>query len=1002
MKKIKLLTLSFISLFLFSNNVYAGVCKDYTVDSYSETCKSKNISIEATSKNYGTYFLRPGYTAKISGDKYASFCLDPGLAIPPSSVNLTYIREIDNSINDEVGFYDDGLYKMFQAFYNDLVYERDNGILDENVVGPLRAYFQYAVRVWTYKNEFDMLEPEDAEYKIDAANFKTCANYIDSDVKKGTSKTKEECFGTANKYTKDGVTYYNKHEYMIKKYYNAISKNYIWKNPLTITTNTEEVDKSGVKYYVYKFKVSFNDGKYSFFDGTYSKGVSTSNINLFDSKFYLNDLLINGISCSTGGCSNYSGPGTIENVDEKEFIVELTEEQYNNFKNNSADGTVNVSMKYSYQHPLNIENLYTARYDLINSYQRMLVIQNYVHEDTYTIGKEPSIGLCRHTAEGYFNNLGIKVNTLSEFLSTCDCSLVKKDLLSSSEQTQYNNIEGCKTNYAESYYGNINSCSSKDYENVLDNKTDNNYENYTLGYIRDTKVNEYCTEKCVEDINIYDLKGKYTTKAGRYFEFDKYPNLAAKKRCTIDIDYTKWNQEYSENLKALVEKYNVWQEAKNVSGTGGACCKGYTDDQGVYQCTEYYTHYISNYKKAVINGDSNLKYEPTTTTLTTCGTFNWQKTKKYNDFLAQSSKETAITNLQKDLKQCNNRLYGTTANNFYNFSQNLNYNYEQLYSNGKTIKNSDRKNEYGINDSEFEYTQGPPIETNNKSIGIVKKYSNLTTSGIKNDSIKTYINNSDPKEDIQRQVDYKVTYNRPYYAKYAEAMTGTIIGAKTGNLKNYSYLGYGYDTDASAVAQKGNKSYYSFTKLGDSNNKLFNHFKTGSTIIRMCDYEITNNIMKTCENGTCDSKLNIIYRSVDPSKIDPNGRLKIGEGFANWKSTEAKVVKQKIEDDAKTHDTYSPKNLEYSFTLDSGTIAAIREDNQNYKYDDWNNSLYECESGNKCKSKFISNANGENGKKGTIGIKFGTNMNGRDTWKNIKSVGENKYTIDGIEVKLNS
>ena len=246
-------------------------------------------------------------------------------------------------------------------------------------------------------------------------------------------------------------------------------------------------------------------------------------------------------------------------------------------------------------------------------------------------------------------------------------------------------------------------------------------------------------------------------------------------------------------------------------------------------------------------------------------------------------------------------------------------------------------------------------------------------------------------------------YNRPKYEKYVEVSTGKI---STTYVENKSIkLGYVYDIDVSAIPKSDNKTYYAFSKLGASDNKIFNHFKDGDEIKRYCTYEITNDIIG-CEDGNCDdegSKLKVVFRIVDPNNIDPNSRFGTGEGFKNWDNDKGKATKAKIEND----DTYNPKNLEYSFSLDSATIKAIRNYNSNCDGNECDPIVYsdtktsyselECdENGLYCKSKFITTALSDN----TIfGKKFALNTNGRSTWKDF-TTNEGKYYIDGVKIDI--
>lgn len=1021
------LCLLFICCFSFIMYVDAGVCDGHDVDSNYGTCKPFGVTIGTSySKINGGYFMSPGYHASTYTGDAVAFCLDPGLPRANSSTSLELIREIDNSeINGEksVGYYDDGVYRMFFHFYNALLWQLNNGGLNDSFVNQQRAYFEYALRIWTLRNNFDYLSEISSKYKTDAANFTGCAHYIDGSIENNGGSYKKygsvySCFGIeTNETYENGIT----------DYYNSVGSSDIWENPLSITTDSKIVNVADQNYYRYEFNIKFTNDKYTFFDGNYSKGIQYQDINLGRAEFYLDDLTVNGVSCSNGNtCYNYSGGGKVGEGDERQFIVELTEEQYNKLAEKSEDGSVNVTMHYGYQHPLNIENLFTARYDLANTFQRMLVIQNFIHYDTISIGKEPEVTKCEHTSSGYINSAGNKVNNLSQFIASCGCSAVDKTLLEDGDLTYYNK-ECSNTIIEEKPIGSIGNCTTYD-DNTPDNvlnkdDPDTNYDSYNLGYEKTTRVNSYCTETCTESININNLKGRYTTKAGMYFEFKTYPNLVANKKCVVEIDYDSWKSDYYTNLKNLVDRYNAWKQAETLNNSleisENNDCDWYCPPFGsCYYRKKTYSYNATTYTGVRIINNTTL--ETTTYSIglnssekQSCGSaIDWQVETKKKEFQNQSTKADAIVHLQNDLKVCNNRLFGTTNENFYDFSQQLNYYYYQTYStssNNKVVKNNERASLGGVNDSTFMVSQDVSGDSNEGTNGSSVIYSTLTEDGISNENIFTY------NENIYRNVKYDVDYEHPEKEKYAEIFTGNVkyssINGKT--IK----LGYGYDTDVSAIAKSDNQTYYSFSKLGASDKKIFNYFKTGNEIVRYCTYEITNEIIEGCEDGSCDSKLDIVFRIVDSNNIDPNNRLidKItgdiisysenvddgtSNGFKNWRDEKGKTVKTAIENG----DTFNPGNLEYSFTLDSATIKKIREYNSScdatgncnpIKYSDTVSSYSELScnaSGNECTSKFIDELAKSNGE---FGKNIATNTDGRDKWKYlIYNTSTNNWSIE--------
>lgn len=1048
MKYFKKILYLAIILFCFSNRVNAGVCEGLWVDSNSHTCTySSGFSVwqnDVLKRKYdGGYFMRPGYLASNGGNSYMALCLDPGLSAP--STSLVKIRELSsdyNNFSDIVNQYDEGLYKMFQSFYKSLVdnLENDNSITNDHdyMVNKFRSYLENSVRVWTYnpKFGFDYLDKNSAHYEYDALNYKTCASYIDNKLSPVNKITKNYCFGTNDSVAEHNID-------MIKGYYNA---GYIWKNPLKIEKNLDSVEENGNKYYLYKFDVTFNNGTYSFFDGNYSKGISYRDIQLPSAYFSLNDLTVNGESCKDSGkCADYSAGGVInyENingVDKKQFIIKLTEQQYLEYKNSSIDGTVNVTMNYSFQHPLNIENLFIGRVDLRNTSQRMLIVKNYVHNDSISFGKEVKTNVCTYETKNdssgkvqlynFVDSSGNQITDFGNFLSSCSCPSIDTSQMGTYQMEIYK--EKCFKNQAPNYKDYDKVCKQDaSYDSVNDNT---NYEEFSIGYENlVTNINDYCTETCSEIIDINNLKGKYSTVAGTAFKFSEYPNLIATKNCKVKIDNVKWEKDYYNKLKELVEKYNNWKDrlaASNSESTGKCnphCCSR-NPITGSCTRTCYDTLYTYNYSydKATITNNTNVDFVNSTGEndgASSCGSsIDWKVNDALSEFRNLSANYTSLTNLKNYLRQCNNRLFGTseqptTAKQFYYFSQQLNYYYEQtIYGEDNKLQKMSN-NKYGltnlfsgIDDSQFTFdTSSQDDKTQNTG---TQNCDILTETGKNTESITTY---TDVNGDTSRKVTYNVKYS-PKIHKYINNYTSLIVDEET--LKNqedkkqkeYIYLDYSYDTLVNADARINNNYYY-FTKMGDSNNLIFEHYKDSdkNAIIKYCTYQITNDIMScndssanNCsgsqENDPVNPYSNIAFRIVDPKNIDPNGRLG-SKGFKNWNNDKGKVVKEAIEES----DVFNPNNLEYSFTLDSATIQSIRKYNKNKSYSNVNsekidgvNSLLKCDNGTKCLSSFITAAS--DGNTVLFDKKFALNTNGRITWKVYENKDGKNY-IDGKVIK---
>ena len=218
----------------------------------------------------------------------------------------------------------------------------------------------------------------------------------------------------------------------------------------------------------------------------------------------------------------------------------------------------------------------------ISTYKSELLNSNEKFQEIYdSICVSPVVKSCEYEKSGanytFYGTAGNVLSDYSAFINNCGCTHPNVlSLKSIGGFAAIYNSSGCLYNPTESYSGSINKCSdSQSYDNA---KSDTNFSNYTLGYNKESTINSYCREVCDEVININDLKGKYTTEAGEYFEFSKYPNLVANKTCTVSIDYNTWSTVYESNLQVLVEAYNVWQEAvaAAASVSYGSCCSSYT------------------------------------------------------------------------------------------------------------------------------------------------------------------------------------------------------------------------------------------------------------------------------------------------------------------------------------------------------------------------------------------------------------------------------------------
>ena len=925
----------FTIFFLNGKEVRAGVCNDVEGQSYCTYPLGgfyfkRNLSDISGRTDSKAYFLRPGYSADIYGD-YPAFCLDPGLSFPPSGKYYSNVREIDLSIT-----YDDGVYRMYQKLLNDI---KAGGNVNE-----LRSYFQFAIRAWTLKNGYGYVNSSDAIYKYDASNFSKCVkNYIDSslDMTRLNTLTGGSCsleYGFGSEYRKNTT----------KAYYDMVGNSYLWKNPFDKDSNIwSEVTEPTADNpnYKYEFKVRFTDES-RFYDDIYYQAVGALGLPEANFEAYIE---VNGQGClpeSPCNANVYNNVGYVHprysNVqDVVTFSIEFTPEQYASY---FPDGNGTIKLKYKYNHPMDSDNVFITRYDIHNAlYQRMLVVQNYVHNEEKTVNIGTPVitpRYCEHTPSGFTDNNGNVVSGIDQFFSSgCPCEKVNTSLLSGTALDKYN--AKCRTSVGtNNFTGGLYECDSS--QTYKEASSDTNYENYSLGYDTTTEVNEYCTETCVEDIDIYNLKGKFQTKAGKYFNFTRYPELTATKTCTVNVDYSSWKTDYNNKLTTMVNTYNDWAKAASVTSSTSECdCHLVC---GLSGCTPecYKTLYIYNYSysKASVNADGvTLSTTIDSGTVTSCGSsIDWNVAGKSTSFQATIA---TIPTMQNKLEACNNKVFiDREDETFYDFEYELKYYYNQDYTKLGVVWNSGNVSApnsgsnkvthgVGIDDSSYKITNVvAPTGWNNLSSTNELAYDTINSSGSVNRK------NIITQNSVTRYVKYNVKYI-PKENKYIDAYTGEI--SLTASL-NSTLLGNVYDTDATAKATSNNISRYEFTKLGATNDVLFNHFKNGSTIKRECTYKITSGLIE-------EEKPKFIYRIVDPDNVDPNNRMSSGDGFKNWTTSDI----ERIEDE----DTFNPNNIQYTFVLNSSTIKDIREYNRlKVEYDDYDSLT--CPDAEKCESSFVT------------------------------------------------
>lgn len=989
---------SFIIIFLFSlfTNallVNAGVCDNKEINAVSGYCDiGKSYSYI---KNGTSFVNRAAKTANsdgyigfahdinasttLSGHNEFGFCLDPGLSFP-FDVTFSYGRELDVKNSD----FDNMVYKVYQRYMNDIIAANNSKATSE-----LLTYVDVALRTLTFKNGVainNSITGAATNYQV---YKEIIAPYIAGEI------------DTVNVDGKFDFKYFAEAKFLedSKKWYlDTVNSGLLWSNPLKITSKF----KNESNIYKFNFEVDFGDyfsSKYNYDNNNYGKAY-------FDYYLTLNGVKIdNEYSLVKDGTITATGPGYINNGEKYNFFVNIPSTVYNDIE--TKEGEVKIELHYKTYHPMSDSNVFInylnkrTSSDLSEAkYQRMIVFSKV--EDSNVIGYDSNVveegpfEVCKQENNKFYymdSEVGFDI-----YLSKCDCPSTS-DGLNDDNKKKFS--EKCIPIERNEYSSNLPSCD-------VDESGSGHLTHIKTATLKKT-VNgkNICDLKCDEVVEVTEMTNRYSVKAGKIFELDKYPKLTATKTCNVTVYYDNWKNEYINLLKEQINKYNAWSlayETQLSKHTDNNYCTLQCTWPNSGCCGTTYTVHSGSYTSYFYNDSNNIITENTNTTYSCSTLYNICPHATSVEVASKKAAFDAVTSKIEEhinsLKFCHTYLNNMgSIDNYYNFISEMRFYYQQEYSKLGLLYNDERTN--NIDDSLFKSTKEDSSDSGNYS-----SYNSLDLSTYKyleeednepNDALTNtlysvpYLANYN----INRTASYKYSF-KPSVLKYGDGYTG-IISSNSAILNNPISLGYVYDTDITAVSKTNNINYYEFTALGE-NNEIYKYFKNDSEKMkRYCEYEITNDIIKGCEEGNCSDsdevspKINLVYRMVDPLNIDPNNRLG-DKGFKNWNNDKGKSIIASIEKDASTNSVFSPDNLEYSFELDSIKIKDIRDNvNAGEMYTDFKG--YSCNSdGNECKGEFVYNYAKKDEYNQLIG-------NGRSSWKDWdKDESTGKCYIDSKEV----
>lgn len=365
------------------------------------------------------------------------------------------------------------------------------------------------------------------------------------------------------------------------------------------------------------------------------------------------------------------------------------------------------------------------------------------------------------------------------------------------------------------------------------------------------------------------------------------------------------------------------------------------------------------------------------------------------------------TDLEAKKTECQNALSRYQSSWKYILEPDLTFNYNQKYydSDSKSIKFSNTKVDMRISKTAEDTDKYfPNVSTEINDPTSTSGSQSLVTFDQKSDSSdrlgavygrkKTAsgsyeVDVNEPFKDVDTTKDYTRDYEgvklyfRPDKSYYSLVPSGLIrTSEETISTESYVQLGYVFNVTITnfqgeyetwfTIAKNGHLEVVpSGSSKNDSNiqmriNKYLEENSAdftdnsnsidSSTFSSKCIYcnreVIYERPCTTCEDDPF--KPNYIYRSVNPSDIDPNDRKSTNDLGNNWSNPKGEAAERRIralaEQDS-IYDDASKANLEYEFNLSTKTMQEIKSANKSTNYYDFN---LQCNGyGKECVSHFI-------------------------------------------------
>lgn len=507
--------------------------------------------------------------------------------------------------------------------------------------------------------------------------------------------------------------------------------------------------------------------------------------------------------------------------------------------------------------------------------------------------------------------------------------------------------------------------------------------------------------------------------------------------------YDVWQRDYLAAVKDEKKKFDAWQEQANLQDAindsykhprDAQCtyCAGGYDEEGVCQGweTEYYIQYSGmtqdDYYYGVYNSGVRPKETEAWTTSSICAVDPVRKSSEKSTHEAYINAYKHRQDLEKIKNDCQKANSNFKSSWKYILDPDLSFTYTQQYYDsvsGQTkvveqeielVKSEESDNKYWTHVSSLPSTSGATTNSTNVNYKDTSGehegplYGKLGA----NDYSKGYNTAFENVEETDRgEADSEKTgeadlFYKPTIGYYSLVPSGLYItDQQMSSAPDALNIGYVFNVQITNYQGKyrtwftiENNGHLEIEPKGKSKNesnvqyrinqKLTTEGNVFESLCVYCNREViydrncpTCCIGPDCENDPDKFYPNYVYRTINPSNMDPNNRKDSGDLGNNWSDAKGEAAESRIRQiglkDGMFDDSADSETLEYVFNLDTKTMQEIKKYNKNSNYYDWSNgysgSLFSCnEDGKECISSFVT--------------RYASNTSGRQKYK---------YYIDG-------